>query len=154
MTLIIRGTKVEGDAVAKILARQNGFLMLEVMLAVLIVSVALVAVLGMFINSTKANADAAENTVAATLAQKQLEMLKTKDHNYWANFAPNAQTSISWLDIDKPVPQGYAVNTVAMPCPENASLVQVTVTVTWNAPNSPAARNVKITTFYPKIPLY
>ncbi|MDD4600414.1 MAG: hypothetical protein PHQ46_05090 [Negativicutes bacterium] len=144
----------KGDVMNKTLSQQNGFLMLEIVLAVLIISIALVASLGMFINSTKANANAAEYTLAATLAQKQLEMLKLKDpHTYWAVFDLTTQTPIAWQDNTNQPPASYTVDTVASVCPENLDLVQVKVTVTWNKPTSDSNPSVTLTTFYPKISL-
>ena len=142
-----------GGLVKKFLARQKGFLIVEVMLAVLIISIALVAAMGMFIYSTKANSDASEYTVAATLAQKQLEMLKMKDpQNYWAKLDLTSTTKIAWQDTTSPPPTRYTIDTVASACSENPNLVEVIVTVAWDKRNSQPA-NIKITTYYSKIPL-
>lgn len=143
----------------RILQRQNGFLMVEVVLAVLIISVALVAALGMFITSTQANADAAEYTVATTLAQKQLELLKTKDaQNYWAKLELTAPAKIDWQDTEVAYPPllngvNYQVDTTASLSPENQNLVQVTVTVTWDKPNGRPNSIVQLTTFFSKVTL-
>lgn len=141
------------------LQRQNGFLMIEVVLAVLIISVALVAALGMFITSTHANADAADYMVATTLAQKQLELLKIKDaQNYWSKLELTAPTKIAWQDTSvayPPVLNGvnYQVDTTASFSPENQNLVQVTVTVTWDKPDGRPNSIVQLTTSFSKIPL-
>lgn len=141
----------------KLFKQQTGFLMLEVVIATLIITVALVAAVGMFISSTQANADAAEYTVAASLAQKQLEMLKTKDPiNYWSKIDLSTPSEISWQDSTQSLPLkvnnvSYNVKTVAANCPENANLVQVTVTVSWNKSSPRPDSSVQITTSYSKV---
>lgn len=142
---------------AKILGRQTGFLMIEVVIAILIITVALVAAVGMFINSTHANANAAEYTAAASLAQKQLEMLKTKDPvNYWSKLDLSSPSEIAWQDSTQATPLkvnnvSYNVGTMASSCPESSNLVQVTITVTWNNSTPSPSSSVQVTTFYPKI---
>lgn len=139
--------------------RETGFLMLEVVIATLIVTVALVAAVGMFISSTHANADAAEYTVAASLAQKQLEMLKIKDPiNYWSKLDLTTPIDISWQDSAQTIPvkinnKTYIVKTIAQTCPESANLVQVIVTVTWTNASQRPISSVQITTSYPKVKL-
>jgi len=130
--------------------RQKGFLLIEVLVAIVIITVALVPIAGMFIQSTQATRNASQFTVATNLAQEQLELLKS-----W--------TPLKWTTATSPVPwQGtgaspielnnvnYDVETVVNPCPEinSANLVQVTVTVSWNSGSS---GSVVMTAFYPKI---
>lgn len=56
--------------------KQHGFLMIETMLATVIITIALVAVAGMFIQSTQAHANSSNNTAATAIAQHYLELLK------------------------------------------------------------------------------
>ena len=141
----------------KFFKQQTGFLMLEVVIATLIITVALVAAVGILMTSTQANSNAAEYTVAASLAQKQLELLKTKDPgNYWSKLELSSPSEISWQDNNEAIPLkvnnvSYNVKTIASSCPENSNLVQVTVTVIWNNTGSRPESNVQITTSYPKI---
>jgi Tfp pilus assembly protein PilV len=55
---------------------KQGFLMIEVLLATVVISVALLAVAGMFIQSTKATSNSADYTAATAIAQDYLEQIK------------------------------------------------------------------------------
>ena len=127
---------------------QQGFLMVEVLIAIVIISIALVAAAGMFIQSTKNNTAADEYTVAVSLAQKQMELLKSKmTTNDWANLA---STSLSWQGEEShPVVlnnKTYTIATVAENCPEDSvNLVQVRVTVSW------LDKSMVLTTFFSKL---
>lgn len=57
--------------------------MLEVVLAVTVVSMVLVAVAGLFCKTTQLVTRAGEYTAAANLAQGMLEELKAKDNSFW-----------------------------------------------------------------------
>ncbi|MEN6413518.1 MAG: prepilin-type N-terminal cleavage/methylation domain-containing protein [Veillonellales bacterium] len=133
---------------------QQGFLMLEVVIATVIISLALVAAAGMFIQSTKANSSAADYTVAANLAQKQLELLKNKDVSYWTIHA--SEPNIPWQDTGETLPLTinqirYNITTQSTVSPENSYLVQVVVTVSWTDPGKNSQRTVQMTAFYPLI---
>ncbi|HWR43649.1 hypothetical protein [Sporomusa sp.] len=58
---------------------QQGYILVEVILATVIVSVALVAFAAMFISATHATVSGAEYTVLTNLAQEQIESMKVKD---------------------------------------------------------------------------
>ena len=124
---------------------QKGFLLVEVIVATVIISVALVAMIGMFISSTIANRSAADYTVATNLAQQQLEVLKTKPTNYWA-------TTTNIPDISQPVgipPYTYTIRTTVSACPEDpTNLVEVVVKIIWT--DRGASRSLQATTFYNK----
>lgn len=62
---------------------QRGFLLVETMVAIFLISVALVAVAGVFAQATRSNLQAGEYTVATNLAQEKLEQLKSKDNLFW-----------------------------------------------------------------------
>jgi prepilin-type N-terminal cleavage/methylation domain-containing protein len=55
---------------------EEGMTLVEVMVAVVIISVGLVAILGMFIFGMQTSAKSAEDTVALLLAQKKIEEAK------------------------------------------------------------------------------
>lgn len=77
---------------------QRGFLMIEVTVSILILSVALVAIAVIFSQATQANIRASEYTVATNLAQEQLEILKSKDNLFWQacgdNYNSTAETIV------------------------------------------------------------
>ncbi|HEY3423198.1 MAG TPA: type II secretion system protein [Negativicutes bacterium] len=135
---------------------QDGFLMVEVVFTTVIISLALVAAVGLFIQATLANGSAADYTVAANLAQKQVALLNA---NYTAaqwNAMTLPNNDIPWQDTNygESVPillnnRLYNVTTSVIACPEDASnLVEVTVNVTWTGRG--ATQSVQITTAFPK----
>jgi len=112
------------------LKTNNGFILAEVTLAILMISIPLVAIVGMFTQAIQADSMAKDYTIAANLAQKQLELLKTQPPNYWAGRTLPAV--IPWLDQEQLPSARYGVTTKAVATTDD-SLVEVTVTVTWQA---------------------
>jgi len=115
------------------LKSEKGFMLAEVMLAVLIMSVALVAITGLFTQAILANLMATHYTEAANLAQKQLELLKIHPPQYWAGFT----LPIVWQDQTQLPPPRYTLTTNAIPSTIDEHLVQVTVTVAWQERGNP-----------------
>ena len=112
---------------------QRGYLLVEVMVATMIFTVALSAAIGLFSQSLKANNEARQYTLATSLAQKQLEVLKSWTPAQWT--ALTLPAVIPWQDGTVPSP--YTVTTQAVACPEDTvHLVQATVTVTWGTGTS------------------
>ena len=110
--------------------------MMEVLLAIVIISVALLGAASMFIQSTKANSSGLEISTATSLAQKQMEMLKTWSATDWASLTPLPQ-AIAWQDATETMPLtrnniAFTVATTAAASAQDANLVQVTVSVTWS----------------------
>lgn len=56
---------------------QHGFLMVEALVAMVIITTALVAAAGMFIQSTQATSSSADYTAATAIAQNYLEQIKS-----------------------------------------------------------------------------
>ncbi|MEL7632646.1 MULTISPECIES: hypothetical protein [Sporomusa] len=129
------------------LRRQNGFIMAEVVVGMMLTSIVLLAVTGMFLQSTKAANGAAEYTAAANLAQKQLELLKLRSDTYWKNLALPA--SIAWQGTAAATGP-YSVATTAFVSIDDSRLVEVVVVVSWTRQGQ--ARQVQLTTFYSCIP--
>lgn len=128
--------------------------MMEVVVATVIITLALTAAAGMFIQSVQAVSSAASCTAAANLAQKQLELLKTKDKTYWTNHA--VDPDIPWQDIGETLPLAinqinYTARTQSSISPENRYLIQVVVTVSWTDPGKRVQQVVQMTAFYPMI---
>lgn len=101
---------------------QRGFTLLEVLISIIILSVALLALAGLQIISIRGNSFGGTMTEAITLARDKIEDLKSVD---WSNVATNNDT---------PVVRGinYARNwTVQMV----GQTKEVTVTVTWENGN-------------------
>lgn len=118
---------------------QQGFLMIDALIAIVIITVALVAIIGMFIQSTKATQCSAEYTIASNLAQQQMEHLKET----------GVMISTPIPDITINAPPKFTLKSTVAQCPENPTkLVQVTVTVSWVDQKSSYA--LPFTTFFPK----
>ena len=116
---------------------QKGFLMVEVLIAIVVISVALVSVPLMFMQSTKASSAGVEISTATTLAQKQIEMLKSQPATYWAAIPTSSTQSIAWQDTNEAMPLtknniAYNVTTTATTVAQDANMVKVTVKVDWS----------------------
>lgn len=62
---------------------QAGFLLVEALVAMIIITVALVGILGMFTQSLRATKNAADYTTATSLVQEQMEQMKIIDELFW-----------------------------------------------------------------------
>lgn len=118
---------------------QQGFLMIDALIAIVVITIALVAIIGMFIQSTKATQCSAEYTIASNLAQQQMERLK--------------ESGVTLLtpipDTTNDVSPKFTLKSAVTQCPENPTkLLQVTVTVSWI--DQKTSYNVPFTTFFPK----
>ena len=115
------------------LRTEKGFILAEVMLAIFIMSVALVAISAMFIQAIQAGVMANHYTVAANLAQKQLELLKIHPPEYWTGITLPAV--ILWGDPSQIPSLHYTLTTNAIPSAINSHLIQVTVIASWQERN-------------------
>lgn len=121
--------------------------MAELVLAMMIIGIALIAVAGMFIQSTRATSSAADYTKATNLAQKQLELLKLKQAAYWSNLTLPA--TLEWQGATGET-AFYSVATTASVSSENSNLVEVIVVVSWNQQGQLC--QVQLTAFYTMVP--
>lgn len=129
------------------LGAQRGFIMADVVLAIMIIGIALIAIAGMFIQSTRATWGAADYTEAISLAQKQLELLKLKPATYWSNLTLPA--TLGWQGtVGETSP--YSVVTTASVSSENNNLVEVIVVVSWTQQGQ--SQQVQLTSFYSMVP--
>ena len=132
--------------------KEKGFLLIEVVIAMVIISIALVSATGMFIQATKANSEAEQYTTATTLAQEQLERLKQWKHSDWASLSAGDIPRQGTGTVANPVTVNniaYTITTITETADDPARLVQVKVTVSW----SNETKKVEMTAVYPKIPL-
>lgn len=89
--------------------QQQGFLMIEVSVAIVIISVALFAIAGMFIQSTMAGKQAADYTVATNLAQQAMEYLKNGQTPPYTTTTLNGVTyDIQWSPASPPPTAGQS----------------------------------------------
>lgn len=131
--------------------RQQGFALVEVLIAIVIISIGMVAVAGVFIPATANYSNAADYTAAVNLAQKQLELLKTWKPDNWKA----AGATIVWQDDDDPMPINlngidYMVETKKVsPSSVSNSLVEVNVTVSWSRGGK--GQSIQLVAYYSQI---
>ena len=116
---------------------QKGFLLVESLLAILVITIALTAATLMYVQSSKAGVVSVETSTATALAQKQMELLKTQPATYWAALTLTSPHDIVWQDTSQTMPLvknniSYTVTTTASQATQDISLVQVTVQVSWS----------------------
>ena len=125
--------------------------MVDIVLAVIITSVALTAVAALFVPATVNYSNAADYTAAVNLAQKQLELLKVRPSSVWA--AESVPCSIEWQDVTESLPirlnnVDYQVETQVLSTTVSNFLVEVQVTVNWTRGKIP--QTIQMTAFYSK----
>jgi prepilin-type N-terminal cleavage/methylation domain-containing protein len=113
----------------KVLKRSNGFSLIEVIIALFILAIALLALAGLMISTTKNNSFGGHMTEAATFAQDKLEQLRA---------TPFGMIELNQTITDPVKPVGstgitYTRSWVAVPniTPPNNTLDVITITVTW-----------------------
>ena len=115
------------------LKNQKGFTLLEVMISIIILSVALLALAGLQIISIRGNSFGGTMTEAITLAKDKIEDLKRDD---WSNVKTGNDT---------PAPPGrginYARNWVVQMVGQTK---EVTVTVSWDNGNHQVSLGTKL----------
>lgn len=134
---------------------QQGFLLIEVLVATVIIAVAVTTAAGLVIRSVKGSSSAAKYTVAASLAQRQVEYLKgSRTAADWAELkipdTGEVELGSAWLcEENRTIVLNhttYSLTSLASTCPEDsADLVQVRVVVAWGGK---AGESIDITTFF------
>ena len=131
--------------------QQQGFIFLEILIAAIIISVGFASAAAVFIPATANHAIAADYTVAANLAQKQLELLKTVKPAEWNNAL--LLGSLAWQgEESNPISVNdikYTVITEVASANASNLLVKATVIVSW-ARNG-RMENMQFISFYSKV---
>lgn len=130
--------------------QQQGFLYMDVLIAIFIVTVSLTAITGIFVYATKLNVSAGHYTAATNLAREQMELLKSWKESDWRDLS--LPISIPWQGS----PDNLIVNNTTFAVNTNAeqiddtdpSLIQITVIVSWEELSG--TRNVRLTTYFSK----
>ena len=138
--------------------RQRGFLLIEVLIAAVIITIAVTAAASLLIQSAQSNIRAGKYTVAASLAQRQLEYLKSrKTAADWAQLTipetGELKLSADWqaaatdtIVLNNTI---YTLTSLASKCPEDsADLVQVRVVVAWS---SQSGDRLEVTAFFSRL---
>jgi type IV pilus assembly protein PilV len=106
------------------LKRSNGFSLIEVIIALFILAVALLALAGLMVSTTKNSSFGGHMTEASTFAQDKIEELKVSQ---WGNVVSNADARTGSTGIIYSRTWTVTNNT-------NGTQRWVNVTVNWNDP--------------------
>jgi type IV pilus assembly protein PilV len=102
--------------------RSKGFTLIEILMALIILSISLLALAGLMTMTTRNNSYGSHVTEAATFAQDKLEELRAVP---WGNIISGADQKVSSTGIN------YARNWNVVPNPTD-NLRTVTITINWN----------------------
>ena len=106
----------------------KGFSMIEMLIALVILAISLLALAGLMATTTRSNAFGGHMTEAATFAQDKLEELKAIP---WTNIVGGTDTKPGSTGIT--YTRTWNVSTLLNPVPPpNDLLKAVTITVNWN----------------------
>ena len=118
----------------KVLKRSKGFSLVEVMIALLILAVALLALAGLMVTTTRNSSFGAHMTEASTFAQDKLEQLRVSP---WAGVVTGNDTTLGSTGVT------YTRNWTVTP---NASGDQrwVSITLTWSDPTKNTNHSMRL----------
>ena len=105
--------------------KSKGFTLLEILIALVILSITLLALAGLMVRTTRNNSFGGHMTEAATFAQDKLEEFRAIG---WVKIPPNT------TGVDNPNGASgirYTRNWGVAPNPINADLKEITVTINW-----------------------
>ena len=105
--------------------KSKGFTLIEVLIALVILSVAFLALAGLMVQTTKNNSFGGRITEAATFAQEKLEEFRAIG---WEKIIPNT-SGIDYPDGATGIV--YTRNWRVTPNPANGNLKEITVTINW-----------------------
>jgi type IV pilus assembly protein PilV len=117
---------------------QSGMILIEALLAILIFSLGILALVGLQATAIKQSADAKYRTEAALLANEIIGQMWVSDRTtavLQANFNTGGTTYNNWLARVSGILPGAAANPPAIAIDAQGI---ATVTVNWIAPNEPA----------------
>ena len=116
------------------LKRSKGFSLIEVMIALVILAVALLALAGLMITTTKNTSFGGHMTEAATFAQDKLEQLRASP---WAAIIAGADTAVGATGIS------YARSWTVADNP-NGDQRWVTITMNWTDPTKKTNHSINV----------
>jgi type II secretion system protein I len=115
--IILHGALIMSPSMNK-----KGFSLIEVLVALVILSIAILATAGLMVTTTKNNSFGNHMTEAATLAQDKMEELLVTD---WGSISNNNDVVLVQGSMGMPFTRNWNVA-------DAASLKTITVTVNWN----------------------
>jgi type IV pilus assembly protein PilV len=120
----IRSKSVLGDKTLTHSKESKGFSLIEVLIALVILSISLLALAGLMVQTTQNNSFGNHMTEAATFGQDQLERLRARPFNSMIGGADVVTGSTG---------QVYNRSWVVTP---NSTTAETTITINWNDPIS------------------
>ncbi|VBB09177.1 Hypothetical protein LUCI_4463 [Lucifera butyrica] len=124
---------------------QKGFLLIDVLIGMLILTIALVSLAYAYTQSVRTSMGSRNYNQAVYLAQKTLEGLKTQDgsnaFSLPASIAPITSNGVQYTI-------SLSENGGSMSEPLDANVIPVQVTVKWSEPSSTVQRSVSIENYY------
>jgi prepilin-type N-terminal cleavage/methylation domain-containing protein len=106
--------------------KSKGFSLIEMLIALVILSISLLALAGLMVTTTKNNSFGAHMTEAATFAQDQLENLRTSP---WANVVTNNDMRLGFDNSTQYTRNWTVVPNAVAP---NDTVKEITITINWN----------------------
>jgi prepilin-type N-terminal cleavage/methylation domain-containing protein len=113
--------------------KSKGFSLIEILIALVILSISLLALAGLMVTTTRNNSFGGHMTEAATFAQDKLESLRTSQ---WGNVVtgndrwPEVQNRINGVEYTR---NWNVIPNAAAP---NDTVKEITITISWNDTNS------------------
>jgi type IV pilus assembly protein PilV len=104
---------------------KKGFSLIEVLITLVILSIAFLGIAGLMVQTTKNNSFGGHMTEAATFAQDQLENLRVSP---WVNVVTGNDVRQGSTGIN------YARSWIVVPngAPPNDTIKEITITISWN----------------------
>jgi prepilin-type N-terminal cleavage/methylation domain-containing protein len=124
----------------KVLKRSNGFSLIEVIIALFILAIALLALAGLMISTTKNNSFGGHMTEAATFAQDKLEQLRAAP---WASIVAGADTVTTAIPGAPGTGISYARSWTVAYNP-NGDQAWVTITINWTDPTAKTTHSINL----------
>lgn len=121
--------------------RQSGVILIEALVAILIFSIGILALVGLQATAIKQSTDARYRTEAAALANELIAEMWVSDRTtatLITNFATGGAQYTAWANRVAAVLPGGIAPTVTIDAAGTAIPGRVLVTVQWRAPNEPA----------------
>ncbi len=118
----------------KVLKRSKGFSLIEVVIALFILAICLLALAGLMVTTTRNSSFGGHMTEAATIAQDKLEQLRGAP---WASVLAGADTQVGATGIS------YARSWTVAANP-NGDQRWVTVTINWTDPTANSTHTINV----------
>jgi len=139
---------------------RSGFSLVEIVIALAVISIGLIAIVGLIPQGVQSARDAADNTLAATIVQdtlSQMRLVASTPGGGWPPSWPSTWYPDAYYDAagtnlvtSTSADRYYHVNLNAQASPSVANLLIVTARVTWpdkfSMPGPPLNTNIFVTT--------